>query len=335
MKNSYKKLVLKYVFFSNKEVYRFFSRLKWILFSATLNFLALQLFVVKTKAISGGITGIALFLFNLFSIHLQDSARNDTIFLFLIQLLLNLPFIIFGYLKIGKKFTILTLFYLGFELIFSLGYSYFNLEQYFDFFKGNKGVDISDASKIISCFIGGIFYGFGCVCAYNALGSTGGTDFITVYYNYKYNKNIGKVNALINSFVVVIGIFILSKQKNASVSHFFGVELLATFTFCLTYSFLIDNFFPRQKNVSVFIITSDELKIKEAFKEGKFQRSYTRIDSIGAFKGTKNVVLLTTMTIFEYHKIIEKIKKHDPNAFVFVSKIWRISGNFRRISWND
>ncbi|URM53242.1 YitT family protein [Mycoplasma sp. SG1] len=300
-----------------------------IICGAVLNFFAIAWLITPTKTYGGGMLGAALIIYYLID-HTGGTVSPAFYQLFFIQLALNVPLIIFGFIKLGWKFTSLTLIYFGTQIILglSLDGSSVIVNVVHQLFKHPN--DIPKSWVMMSCLIGGVIYGSGCVLVYNGAGSTGGTDFISVYLTKTKNQTIGIVNFALNLLIAFIGTMALKHKFSALVDvGFFG-----SIMFFGVYSFIIDYFLPKQRVVSMHIISKNEYLIARAFKQANMQRGYTKIPARGGYGNDENTIFFVILSLHEYRILVNIIKKYDPDAFVVTNYVWKVKGNFVKKTWS-
>ena len=137
-------------------------------------------------------------------------------------IVVNIPLIIFGWFKIGKKFTIYTSIYIVLSSLMGLSFGFIKeLENFFVFsdltpeliYKLNN-VQITewnaalDATKQLAIFIYGFIYGILQALCYAVLFiigcSSGSLDFFVVWYAEKKYKDLGTIFTYCNIFCFVI-----------------------------------------------------------------------------------------------------------------------------------
>lgn len=168
----------------------------------------------KTGLFPSGLSTIARFAAIL---TFEDKPDMVGSFYFVYYLLLNIPFIIFGVIKLGYKFSITTLIFISMSLMFD---QILNLIPVINPVEWKVIIDYTLIQSIpgewssgIWLFIfgitGGIILGWAYSQTYRVASSTGGVDFISMYIAKKYNKNIGKINMKIN-FCILLLVIILN-----------------------------------------------------------------------------------------------------------------------------
>ncbi|QHX35890.1 YitT family protein [Spiroplasma sp. TIUS-1] len=165
----------------------------------------------KTGLYPAGVGAFARFL----SILTSDSIKLQSSLYFVYYFAINIPLIIFGFIKLGKKFTILTVVYIGLQIGFDQiiqNLPYINPTDFHVIVNyqllNNNGASWNNAHWLfIFGLIAGLFLGFSYSIVYKLGSSTGGLDFVSVYLSTKFHKPVGALNKNINLcilFVVII-----------------------------------------------------------------------------------------------------------------------------------
>ncbi|WP_300957570.1 YitT family protein, partial [Faecalibaculum rodentium] len=151
----------------NKHIHLMLS-LIMIVLSALGQTFVMQVFMDPCNLISGGFTGIALFMQKVLArIGIPFSTSVGI-------LMLNVPAAIWAYKRISKRFVMLT------AIQFTL------VSLFLEIFTFTPLVE----DKVLNILFGGIGWGFTIALALRAGGSTGGTDFIAQYVSTKLHKSI-------------------------------------------------------------------------------------------------------------------------------------------------
>ncbi|WP_371246342.1 DUF2179 domain-containing protein [Mycoplasmopsis agassizii] len=150
------------------------------------------------------------------------------ILFWLLYFVANIPLIIFGYFKVGKRFTELSTYFLLVSTLTSIGFGFIpQIENFFLF--SNLSVNAhqalaqynipvvlwnygADSASIIGVFVYSIAYSVVLSWVYASLliinSSTGGFDFFGMWYALKKYKDVGKILGYINLMCFLIAIII-------------------------------------------------------------------------------------------------------------------------------
>lgn len=264
-----------------------------ILLGNTILALAVTLFIVPGQLITGGTTGIALFLNHCF--HLPIS-----IFTFIFNLLM----FICGGIILGKKFaltTLLSTFYypviLGvFEYLF-------------------RDVLIID-DILINTLFAGVLVGFSIAIVIKAGASTGGMDIPPLILQKKYKIPVSVSMYLFDTLIVFLQ-FSFSDVRQLM----YGIVMIAV------YSIVIDkiSIIGTQK-IEIKIISEYSQKIKQEIIQN-IDRGVTLLHGQTGYLGIETDVLINVVSTRELAKVEKLIKHIDPNAFMIISRVNEVHGH--------
>lgn len=145
-----------------------FQKIALIILGSFILSVAVNLFIVPNKLLSGGLSGIGLMLQYIFNIPMGVTI-----------LILNIPLLILSILKINKRFTAFTVLGTISLSIFLILTSPLN----------NVLAPVEDAYRLLYCIYGGVLSGIGIGIVFSNEGSTGGMDIIAMYVKKKYGKS--------------------------------------------------------------------------------------------------------------------------------------------------
>ena len=320
----------------------------WIIVASFLCFVGISFFI-KGIFISNGTSGIALSISKIYNdINLSNNhpinQLYSSLFFYIPLIIINIPFFIFAIVKLNKKIVIYSLFFL---IIFSLlgiflgPYSLKNkwlfreIEEIRKVIINNPNSINNYSNFFIISFIGGIFYGLGCVLLYQNKATSAGTDFINIYYSSKLSKGIGQLN-IFSSLIILLFCFLFSffldKRNTNFLQYLTSPNTLGTFLYIFVVSFIIDFFYPRNQKIVIYLFTENFDKIAHDLKKFGYRHSFSKITVTGTYSNNEKNCFLGVMTYFEFVKIREIISKNDQNAFMFWNRLGGLEGKFLKLS---
>ena len=161
------------------------GRVTYVFIGALLLTFSFDYFIHPTGAINGGLSGFCQVLANLIS----SDPVNQLNFYWILYFSLNVPLIIFGFIKIGKQFTILSIILIVSQNIFH--FIIINIPHMSSFIVMK---DVYNSNLYLWEFLvtifGGIIYGAGIAFAFLGGGSSGGTDYITTFVQLKKENQL-------------------------------------------------------------------------------------------------------------------------------------------------
>lgn len=256
--------------------------------------LALKGFMVPNNFLDGGVTGISILFRVMFGIDIS---------FFLI--LLNLPFIYVGYIKIGKTFAVQTLIaVLMVSLLMKI-----------------LPVPLVTEDKVLIAVFGGFLIGLGIGFVIKGGAVIDGLEVIAEYTTKKYGLTSGEIILIVNSMLIL------------GSALQFGIEtgmysILTLFTAMKTTDYVVDGF---EEYTSMNIISSQEDKVKDLIVN-HFGKAIT------VYKGERGYlpesfqikhdcdIVTTIVTRLELVRIKQSIEEIDPKAFIFVQSIKEVKG---------
>nr|WP_258567741.1 YitT family protein [Paenactinomyces guangxiensis] len=284
-----------------RRVWCFFLTIGWggepvnnvivIFLASVLVAFAYNMFLLPHNILSSGVSGIAMM------IGLKTPLNTGVV-----NLVLNLPLFIIGFMKLGKRFMINTLFSVAVTSVALIL------------------IPISPISKdpILSSVFGGVLAGIAGGLIFRFSASAGGFDIIGLLLTRKKEFPLGNLLFMMNSAVIFVSGFLFSWDA----ALYTMLSMFAT-------GKVIDTIHTRHLKVTLMIVTSQGDEIKNALFS-KLVRGITVVDGEGAYTKEKRKVLFTTISRYELAEVKRLIKEADPKAFVNITETIEVLGYFRR-----
>ncbi len=266
-------------------------RLIIIFFSSILAGFSLNMLLLPHKILSAGFSGISMITSLLTNINTG-----------IVLLVLNIPVLIIGYLKLGKRFMFYTIFSV---VVTSVSMQYIPVSPL-----------VSD--PILSSIFGGVLMGIAGGLIFRNWGSTGGFDVIGMLLTRKRDFPLGELLFTMNVVVVLISGFLFNFD-------------LALYTMLSIYASakVIDSIHTSHIKLTLMIITNKEEEMKKKLMEHLI-RGITVLDAEGAYTKEKRKMLITVINRYDLSLIQPFILEVDPNAFVNITETVKVLGMFRR-----
>lgn len=269
---------------------------------------------LATGGFSGFTQSIALLLVTFSSGGLSLSMLQSILYF-----AINIPALIFAYFKIGKKFAITSTVNVGLSSLFI---SLFSSMGFIQDIANNVFIASSPLTRVL---FAGICTGVSSGIALKAGTSGGGMDIVTCYLSVRKSTGVGKYNIVANSIVVVfymvINLIVFPNNK---------VETVLIVPFALLYflasSMVIDSIHIRNKKIAVEIITKNDYITDVLIN--LFPHSATIFEAHGAYSGQEEHVIKMMVSSYETKKVVRIVKKIDPNAFITLTPLQQVYGNF-------
>jgi len=250
---------------------------------------ALECFLIPNTILDGGITGISIILFKLFKIPL-----------WLLVVVLNIPFLYIGFRNMGYNFLIRALTSM---ISFALFLSFFELVQPFT------------EEILLATIFGGALLGLGVGIVIHFGGCVDGTESVAIVISKKTSLSVGQVVLFFNLIIFGIAGFIFG----------FDRAMYSLLTYVITFKVIDFVSEGLEQAKAAMIITSKGTDLsKEIYK--KLGRTTTTIKGKGLISGEKEVLycVLTRIEIFELRHLVEEM---DESAFVTILDVSDIIGN--------
>lgn len=256
--------------------------------------IALKGFMLPNHFIDGGITGISILASKAFHI--------DISFLLIV---LNAPFVLIGYRRIGKTFALQTSLAV---LLLVAGLNTISVPMITD-------------DKILIALFGGFFIGLGIGFVIRSGGVLDGLEVIAHYTNKKSGWSTGEIVMAINTLVILGALFQ------------FGLEaamysILTYFTAMRISDYVVDGF---EEYTALTVISNEHASIK-----GIIVNDFNK--AISVFKGERGYlpgnfdvhhpcdIIMTIVTRLEIHRLKKAILQQDPHAFLYITSIKEVKG---------
>lgn len=250
---------------------------------------ALECFLIPNTILDGGVTGISIIIYKIFGIPL-----------WLLVLIINIPFIYIGYKNLGKNFLIRTVTSM---LMFAFFLSFFEIVKPFT------------EEILLATIYGGALYGLGVGLVIHFGGCIDGTESVAIVISKKTSLSVGQIVLFFNLFIFGIAGFIFG----------FDRSMYSLLTYVITFKVIDFVSEGLEQTKAALIVTSKGTDLsKEIYK--KLGRTTTTIKGKGLITGEKEVLycVLTRIEIFELKHLVEKM---DESAFVTILDVSDIIGN--------
>ncbi len=270
----------------------FFRILKKFIFLTIGPFIAacaLECFLVPNNIIDGGIIGVGIILAHLTKYNLG-----------LLIFVLNLPFILLAFNKIGKKFVLQTFYAIA---VLAVAVNFFH------------HFEVVTTDLLLATVFGGIILGLGVGFVLKNDGSTDGTEIMSLVLSKKFSFSVGE---LIMGFNIIIYsaagfVFGLEKAMYAVITYFIASRII---------DLVLEGF---NTSKSVRIISDCSHDIGQALLE-RLNVGVTYLDGQGAFSGKEKTLIYCVVARLELGKLKEIVKEIDPCAFLTVVDVHETYG---------
>lgn len=285
MENTKKKL--KYKLIIKKNIYEIFQ----IAIGTFVMAVGTSLFLLPNKLSSGGFAGIATITYYLFNWNMGT-----------VILLLNIPFFLLAFIRIGKKFV--------FKSIIGT--------TFLSFF-----IDILDKvkpltnDKFLACIYGGIIIGIGTSIVLKEEGSTGGSDLVSyIIKSFKPGLLTSNLIVMFDSVVILLNVICFKKLE---------IGLYSAISIYLMGKIIDIVFEGIGFSKMVFIISKDYNEISNEIGS-EVTRGVTGIYSKGMYTDKEKMMLMCIASRNEIIRIRQIANQVDSRAFIVITNVREVYG---------
>lgn len=246
--------------------------------------------------------------------------------------IINLPLLLIGWRHIGRKFAYLSLVSIITQsiVIFLLEYfaSHYGVQP-FKVLMVEKGLMFNELGEIIYnpelilqpgnrlllAIIGGGLAGIGTSLCLSAGGSTGGMDIVSNSLFMKKNISFTKYTFIVDAIIILAAWYV-------------GLEtMLYTFIRLITYVITIDYFYTIYKTAKIEVITEKAMDVRTMLLE-KYHHGMTIYSVKGGYALQEKWMIKIFVSSYEINDYLNSIIECDPKAFISVSSVINIKGNY-------
>ncbi len=271
------------------------KRLLMITAGACIMAVNIKSFIRAGNLVPGGFNGITLLLQQIGRAFFDVEVPYT-----LINLLLNAVPVFISFKFIGKKFTLYSCLMIILSSVLT------------DILPGYTVTQ----DTLLVCVFGVIINAFAISLCLKAGATSGGTDFIAIFFSEKFG--IDTFNYIFIGNVVVILI----------AGRLFGWdEALYSIIFQYASTQMLHMLYKRYQKQTLFIITEKQEEVYEEIKNITHHDA-TLFKGIGCYRKQECNMLYSVVGSDEIHKVVTKIREIDGQAFINIMKTEQITGRF-------
>ena len=252
---------------------------------------SINLFVVPSHLLTGGVAGISMIIYYLFELPIGIQT-----------FIYNIPLLIASYKILGKSYTI--------DVIIGTGIFSFCIDATRFL---NAYAPVNDV--MLASIFGGVFNGIGYGIVFRMNGSTGGFDIVGAIVRKLYSLNMGAAIFAFNCLIVTTAAFL------------FGV-VPAMYTLICMYvnSQVTDKVIAGlNRSKAVLIISKNSREIANAIMND-LKRGVTFLHGEGAFSGGESEIVMVVVTLKQLGKLKVIANAIDINAFMIIMSASEVMG---------
>lgn len=271
------------------------TRLLTITFAAFIMAVNIKSFVRTGGLFPGGATGLTLLIQRAGALYFHVEVPYT-----IINVLLNLFPIYIGYRYIGKKFT-------SYSIVMIMLTNFFT-----DFIPSWV---ITYDTLLISIF-GGLVNGFVISLCLRANATSGGTDFIAVYFSQKKGIDSFNIVFFINAGILLIAGLMFGWDKS-----------LYSIIFQYTSTQVVHVMYKEYKQNTLLVITDKPQEVADMIYQ-VCNHGATILDGEGSHEHGKKKIIYSIVSSAESKLVIRKIHEIDKDAFINELKTEQVTGHF-------
>lgn len=258
--------------------------------------LNIRVFVKPAGLLPGGIAGVTLLIqqivYKLFNFEPSYT---------LINVALNIIPIYIGFKYIGKNFTMLSC------IIIVLSSVFVDMIP---------GIPHWTDQMLLYCIFGGIINGFIVSLCLGLGGTTGGTDFISIYYSEQKGKDAWNYILLFNIIVLLISGIMFGFEK-----------ALFSIIFQYVSTQVIKSLYTKYQKSTLLIVTDNAEKVYKEINQISGHGA-TLFKGKGTYLGREVDMVYSVISTEEVDNVVRNIKLIDEKAFINVLKTDFLNGKF-------
>lgn len=287
------KKIKKYKLLMKKYTFEIFL----ILLGTLMMSIATSLFLLPNQLSSGGFSGIATITYYLFKWQMGT-----------VILILNIPFFIISFIRIGKEFVLKSI----------LGTVF--LSQFINLFEKFKPLT---TDRFLACIYGGILIGVGTSLILKAHASTGGSDLVSyIIKSFKPNLSTSNLIVIFDAIVIVSNVIFL-KEIEIGLYSAISIYLMGK---------VIDIVFEGIGfSKMIFIISNKYKEIANQITQ-EASRGVTGIYSKGMYTNERKMMLMCIASRREIMEIKNIANRIDSKSFCVITNVREVYGKgFKKI----
>lgn len=252
----------------------------------------LEYFFFPNQIASGGISGLALVLNDIFKIETG-----------IVMIICNIVLFILAFIFIGGNFGVKS------------AYAAFGLSAILSFIEKGFSPFAVTNNLILATIFGSVLLAMGSAIVFSQGSSTGGTSITAKILSKYFHMDIGRGLLICDSVVIILAIYT------------FGIELglFGLLSVYLT-STLVDRFIDGFKSCKQVIIFTKQEELVVNYINKDVHRGCTVFKGKGGYTRTENTVIFTVLNRRQFIKLKQFMKVEDPDSFITVNEATEVLG---------
>jgi uncharacterized membrane-anchored protein YitT (DUF2179 family) len=257
-----------------------------------INAVSWNAFLIPSKIVGGGVTGLATLIYFATDIPMAVS-----------YLVINAVLILLALKILGKNFGIKTIYAI---LVLTLFFSI--IPQFI------KEPFVND--RFMAAIIGGILGGLSIGMVFTQGGSSGGTDIIALIINKYRNISPGRI-LLVCDVIIIASSYFIFKSIETIV---YGYVTMGVFSYVIDLVIM-----GAKQSVQIFIFSKQNQEIADRIGK-EIGRGVTIIKGQGWYTKTDTDILMVIVRKYEIQNIFKTVKEIDKDAFISLANAMGVYG---------
>ncbi|AMC93465.1 hypothetical protein AOC36_05570 [Erysipelothrix larvae] len=268
-----------------------------IVLSSLMSSFAIVNFVRPAHLVPAGVTGLSMLVQREVLELLNVNLSFGVIYLFI-----NVSILLFVFKHLGKQFVILSLLHVVLTSFFSDILPVYQLAH----------------EPVLLAIFGGVVNGLAISVALKVGGSTGGTDFIAIFFSTVKNRPMWDKIMIFNMSMLIYNGWRSNWELSlySIIYQFISTEILT-------------KNHDRYKLSSLHIITDQPEVVSQAILS-IVRHGITEFQGKGVYSQKDKTMLYMVVNSFEIRPVVKAIKDADAKAFIEIASVDRIEGNYRQ-----
>lgn len=255
-----------------------------IVIGAFLASASIELFLLPNELIDGGVIGISLILH-----HVVEQLSFGVL-----VVILNLPFMYFGYKQIGKTFVISSIFGTVCLALFEGTLEHYHLEAFVN-------------EPILAAIFGGLLLGVGVGLVIRNGGTMDGTEILGIILSKKLPFSVGEFVMFMNVFIFGVAGFVYGVEQAM-------YSVLAYYIAFKAIDVVTEGF---DETKAILIVSDYYEEVSDAILD-RLGRGTTKLHGRGGYSDKEKDVIYVVVTRLEVTKLKSLVHEIDDDAFITI-----------------
>ena len=293
-----------------------------IIFCASLaTAVAVEVFLLPADAIIGGVLGIASIL-DILLTNLSPDKWYMSAGLWILAI--NVPIMIYTFLRFRRRFAVKTLIYV---LFVAADLVVLRVVGVAELVQKVMAIDSEVTDKVLYVLLGGALHGLSMPLLMSVNASTGGTDIVGLIIQRHAKKSSSSAMRFIliaNAVVITIAsvVYWAVMRNIGEAVNMFIYSISALFICEIVQEFIFKGF---SSAMELEVTTDKPTEMADALKEG-LGRGVTTVKVVGGYSHQEKTMILCVINKSQLVKARRIINKVDPTAFAYVENVKEVIG---------